>query len=882
MDTIQRLAVEEVYLSLKTHPGGLAPEEAEKRQSAVKEKPDAFKLLLAWTGRVTKQFTNFFALLLWAAAALCFLIERFQPGENMLTLGWTIILVIFINGTFSFVQEYRAEKATLALKNLLPPKTKVLRSGEMAEVLVDFLVEGDIVFLQEGDMVPADIRLVETNDLKVSNATLTGESDVLTRTALPSSAGSLFEADNIVFSGTMVLAGRGKGVVFATGMKSQFGRVSLLTTEIKRSLSPLEQEIARVSRTISLIALIIGSVFFALGLLMGKSVWENLLFAIGILVALVPEGLLPTVTLTLAAGSQRMAKRNALVKKLNSIETLGCTTVICTDKTGTITENNMRVEEVWLLEDSEEISDKAYMVMGLANSMPFSLSDEERTGDPMELALVQSAAEYYRNKAGGFPGVSRLGEFGFTPERKRLTAIYSVDGREGQFAVTKGALEVIPPLCNLSGEETERIEKAAAEMAGQAMRVIALAVKNDQVVREDEAAWEKDMTFLGLVGLADPIRMDVPEAVEMCHNAGIRVMMITGDMPATALAIARRAKIIPVESKPVLLTGKAIDDMSADSLKEALRAPHVVFARMQPEHKLTVVAALQDMGEVVAMTGDGVNDAPALRKSDIGIAMGLRGNDVARETADIVLLDDHFATIVNAVEEGRAVFSNIRKFITYVLSSNTAEIVPFLSYVLLRIPLPLSIIQVIAIDLGTDMLPALALGLEKPRKEAMTKPPRSREERLMNKGLLLRAFVFLGIIEAIAGLAGYFYVMFKGGWQWGEALGQLNPLYLQATTACLAAIVITQMANLFACRSDINSVFRISLKSNPFILLGLAWELGVLLPIIYTKAGQALFRTWPLSMDVWLFLLLFLPVLILADETRKFFARRRLKGPKTA
>jgi sodium/potassium-transporting ATPase subunit alpha len=874
MDTIQRLAVEEVYLSLKTHPGGLSPEEAEKRQSAVREKPDAFKLLLAWTGRVTKQFTHFFAMLLWAAAALCFLIERFQPGENMLTLGWTIILVIFINGTFSFVQEYRAEKATLALKDLLPLKTKVLRSGEMAEVMVDFLVEGDIIFLQEGDMVPADIRLVETYDLKVSNATLTGESDVLTRTALPSSAGSLFEADNIVFSGTLVLAGRGKGVVFATGANSQFGRVSLLTTEIKRSLSPLEQDIARVSRTISIIAISIGAVFFVLGLLMGRSVWENMLFAIGILVALVPEGLLPTVTLTLAAGSQRMVKRNALVKKLNSIETLGCTTVICTDKTGTITENNMRVEEVWLLKDSEEISDKAYMVMGLANSMPFSLSGKERTGDPMELALVQAAAEYYGNKAGGFPGASRMGEFGFTPERKRLTAIYRVDGREEQFAVTKGALEVIPPLCNLTGEETERIEKAAAEMAGQAMRVIALAVKNGK--DSGEVAWEKDMTFLGLVGLADPIRVDVPESVEMCHNAGIRVMMITGDMPATAHAIARRAKIIPGESEPVLLTGNVIDDMSAESLKEALRSPHVVFARMQPEHKLKVVAALQEMGEVVAMTGDGVNDAPALRKSDIGIAMGLRGTDVARETADMVLLDDHFATIVSAVEEGRAVYANIRKFMTYFFASNTPELVPFLSYVLLRIPLPLSIIQIMAIDLGADMLPALALGLEKPHKEAMTRPPRSRNERLLTTGLLLRGYVILGIIEAAAGLAGYFYILFKGGWKWGEHLGQGDHLYLQATTACLAAIIIMQMANLFICRSDMISAFRISLKSNPFILLGLAWELGVLILVVYTLPGNILFRTWPLSLDVWLVLLVFPPLLILADEIRKYFARRQL------
>lgn len=878
MDTIQKLEIEEVYLSQKTHPQGLTPEEVGKRLSAVRKKTGIFEILLARAGSISKQFTHFFALVLWAAAALCFIAEYFQPGENMITLGWAIVAIIFINGTFSFVQEYRAEKATQALKSLLPLKAKVLRSGETTEVLVDFLVEGDIVYLQEGDIVPADIRLVETHELKVSNATLTGESDVLTRTALPSAAVTLFEADNIVFSGTLVLAGRGQGVVFAAGSKSQFGRVSLLTTEVKRTLSPLEQEIEKGSKIISLIALSIGAFFFIIGMLIGQPIWENMLFAIGTIVALVPEGLMPTVTLTLAAGSQRMATRNALVKKLNAIETLGCTTVICTDKTGTITENNMRVEKVWLLNDNEELREKAYTVMGLANSIQFSMTEEDRAGDPMELALVRAAAEYYKNKAGSIPGATRIEEFGFTPERKRMTVVYNLSEGGGQLAVTKGAMEVMPTLCRLTGEQIKHIEEAAAEIAGQAMRVMALAVKTGVEGGADAGAWEDDMTFLGLVGLDDPIRSDVPEAVELCHNAGIRVMMITGDMPATAHAIARRANIVPDESEPVLLTGSAIEEMSSEKIKEALRAPHVVFARMKPEHKLTIVSALQEMGEVVAMTGDGVNDAPALRKSDIGIAMGLRGNDVARETADIVLLDDHFATIVRAVEEGRAVFSNIRKFITYVLSSNTAELVPYLFFVLLRIPLPLQIIQVIAIDLGTDMFPALALGLEKPSHEAMKRPPRSREERLMNTGLLLRAFIFLGMIEAMAGMAGYFYVMYGGGWHWGVQLGFSDPLYLQATTACLAGIVMAQMANLFTCRSDTISTFRLSLKSNLYLFMGLGYEVVILLLIVYTHPGNTIFRTLPITADVWLFMLLAPPVLLLADEIRKIFVRGRKKA----
>lgn len=874
MREIQALPVEQVYERLQTRPDGLNPGEVKERHTPAGEKADALGDIKGWVKKVAKQFTHFFALMLWMAAGLCFFVERFQPGEGMLTLGWTIILVIFINGAFSFTQEFRAEKAAQALKNLLPQRTKVIRAGKESDVLVDDLVEGDVVIVQEGDRVPADIRLVEANGFQVNNATLTGESDVLTRTAGPSRAESVFEADNIAFSGTLALAGRAVGVVFATGSRSQFGRVARLTTGVKKGMSPLEHEIIRVSKTLTVIALALGSVFFVLGLLTGRSVWENLLFAIGILVAVVPEGLLPTVTLTLAVGSLRMAKRNALVKELNSIETLGCTTVICTDKTGTITENKMKVERVWLPEENQSRWDAAYLVMGLSNTLLFPGESGEGAGDPMEVAFIRAAGEYL-DGAGLMPQTQRLDEYGFTPERKRMTVVYKIGGREGSMAATKGAPETVLPLCKLEPEVKERVEKAALEMAGQAMRVLALAYKEgDDRERKGAAFWESEMTFAGLVGLTDPIRPDVPEAVATCRTAGIRVMMITGDAAATARAVAYRAGIIPYGVEPVVLTGKAITEMSGEQLHMQLRSPYVVFARMQPEHKLKVVSELQEMGEVVAMTGDGVNDAPALRKSDIGVAMGLRGTDVARESADMVLLDDHFATIVSAIEEGRAVFANIRKFMTYFFASNVPEIVPFLSYVLLRIPLPLSVIQIMAIDLGTDMLPALALGMEKPRREMMKRPPRSKDERLLTPGLLLRAYTFLGIIEAVAGMSGYFYVLYTGGWQWGEMLSRNDILYLQATTACLTAIILAQVANLFACRSQADSTFRISLKSNPFIFWGVVWIFTVLFLLIFTGPGRTMFRTWPLPADAWLFLLIFPPVLLLLDEGRKWLARR--------
>ncbi|MDI6906911.1 MAG: cation-transporting P-type ATPase, partial [Thermoanaerobacterales bacterium] len=841
LTNIHHLRPEEVYISLRSSPEGLSADLVRERLAVRGRDPYIQSHFAFWAKKVVKQFSHFLAIVLWGAAVLCFGLERFQPGEGMLNLGWAIVLIVSVNGAFSFVQEFRAEKAARALKKILPLKARVVRSGTVAEVPVDDLVEGDVVLLREGDRVPADIRLVETDDLKVNNAVLTGESDVLLRTADASPAESIFDADNIVFSGTLILSGRGTGVVFAAGSRSRFGRVARLTTEITKGSTPLEKEIARASRTTTLIAACLAAVFFALGVAVKRPFLDNVLFAIGILVALIPEGLLPTVTLTLAAGSQRMARRHALVKELSSIETLGCTTVICVDKTGTITQNEMTVKEVWVPDNSEDARQRAYLVMGLANTVsPLWSEGGEMPGDPMEVALLRASSDYLKG-SGDSPKTHLVDMLGFTPERKRLSVLYSPEGREGLFLATKGAPETVLPLGRLTAEEVRRVEKAVLEMSGRAMRVLALARRAVPPGEGREAALlEREMEFVGLVGLIDPIRPEVPEAVARCHTAGIRVMMITGDGAATARAIAAEAGLVPADGEPVtVLTGDIVDGMGSEELKNALRAKHVVFARMQPEHKLRVVTALQEKGEIVAMTGDGVNDAPALRKADIGIAMGLRGTDVARESANLVLLDDHFATIVNVIEEGRAVFANIRKFVTYILSSNIPELVPFLAHVLLRIPLPLSIIQIMAIDLGTDMLPALALGLEKPRPEMMNRPPRSRHEPLLTRGLLLRAYGFLGVIEAAAGMAGYFYVLHRGGWHWGQHLAQANVLYLQATTACLSAIVFAQVGNLFACRSAADSTFRIPLN-NPAILWGLVWELGILALVACTGPGRAL------------------------------------------
>ncbi|MDI6791199.1 MAG: HAD-IC family P-type ATPase, partial [Thermodesulfobacteriota bacterium] len=431
----------------------------------------------------------------------------------------------------------------------------------------------------------------------------------------------------------------------------------------------------------------------------------------------------------------------------------------------------------------------------------------------------------------------------------------------------------------------ENLKKEAMDayhsLTDMGLRVLAFAYKEIeksskfkvQSSKNKDTVLEKDMIFVGLIGLEDPPRPEVPEALERCHAAGIKVVMITGDGSRTALAIAREIGL--VKGNPVVIEGHEFERMGDRELREKLTEKEIVFARMTPKHKMRVVSILKEEGERVAVTGDGVNDAPALKKADIGIAMGISGTDVAKEAADMILLDDNFATIVNAVEEGRAVYENIRKFISYIFSSNVPEIVPYLAYVLFRIPLPLTIMQILAVDLGTDMLPALALGAEKPSREVMRQPPRSPDERLLNLKLLGRAYLFLGPIEAAAGLFGFFYVLNTGGWKWGEMLAANHPLYMQATTACLTAIIITQAANIFACRSFRESVFRIGFFSNKLIFVGIASELVLQLFIVYHPWGNKIFSTYPISINIWLALIPFAFILFAAEELRKIMASRR-------
>ncbi|MBM4146552.1 MAG: cation-transporting P-type ATPase [Nitrospira sp.] len=882
---IQSLSEAEVLRTLVTSDKGLSHEDAQRRLNEyglneikdVRKKPLYLKLV--------SQFIHFLAILLWIAAALSFLSDYLHPGESMFTLGFAIIAVIFINAVFTFIQENRAEKAVEALKKMLPFYVKVFRDGNEKEIHAREVVPGDVFLLNEGDKIPADSRLIDASELKVNNAPLTGESEPVLRDPRAFD-GELIESANILFAGTTVISGSGKAVAFATGMTTEFGRIAHLTSAVEAGRSPLQKEITRATRLVATIASAVGLTFFVLGFLIGRNFWDNFIFAIGITVALIPEGMLPTMTLSLAMGSQRMAKRKALIKTLTSVETLGAVTVICTDKTGTLTQNKMAVTKLWVndkivdVKDLYLYKDKIYELLRIAshcNNARFM--DGQYKGEPTEVALLKAVRE-----ALGDLKSERIKEIPFDSERKRMTTVNLIEGKV--FVFTKGATEGLLPLCShllMNGEKApadedlrKNVIDASHAMMDMGLRVLSFAFREIESINNISmvkgADIENNMVFAGLIGLEDPPRPEVPEAIKKCTEAGIKVIMITGDGSRTAGSIAREIGLI--KGAPVVVEGHGFNQMSDTELRAKLLEKEVIFARMTPKDKMRIVSILKDEGEIVAVTGDGVNDAPALKKADIGIAMGMSGADVAKEASDMILLDDNFATIVNAVEEGRTVYENIRKFITYIFASNIPEAVPYLAYILFKIPLPLTIIQILAVDLGTDMLPALALGAEKPTPGVMKKPPRKLGEKLLDMPVITRAYLFLGPIEAIACMFGFFWVLNNGGWIWGVMLHPNDMLYLQATTACFTAIIITQTANVFACRSSKESVFSIGIFSNRLIFYGIMAELLLQMFIVYHPFGNRIFGTAPLGPDVWLILIPFSILLLAAEELRKVYVRK--------
>ena len=969
---IWTLPIEQVYQSLATSVQGLTASEADLRlhQFGPNQLPEPAHRAL-WL-RFTDQLTHFMALLLWVAGILAFI-------SHTPALGWAIWSVIWINAIFSFWQEFRAEQALAALKNVLPNQVRVYRQGDLVQISSVELVRGDVMQLEEGDRISADARLVSAESLYLDLSVLTGESlpvsrnphPVRPRETLAVRSGKPLdyqgeqplqetlhpaEVSNLVLAGATVSSGRGTAVVYATGTQTEFGQVARLTTGVKREPSTLEVEVSHIVRVITVIAVTMGGVVFILtSLLVGMELRESFIFAIGIIVALVPEGLLPTVTLSLAIGVQRMAKRNALVRRLSAVETLSAVTVICTDKTGTLTNNEMTVRYLWLppmageapgdrpdstdllpgqirvtgsgydptagqihLPPNSPLAWKANLLLtGAAlcsNARLIHLTTPSRwqeMGDPTEAALMVVAAKAGLNLEHLQQRYPRQREIPFDSRRRMMTVVLNWPGYDcpsPQFqggslmAFTKGApLEVVRHcqtilrdgmVEDLSPQAWQEVVNANDVLSRQGFRVLGLAARSGGEELRDRKAQdlEQGLTFIGLVAMFDPPRPEVPGAIAQCHQAGIRVTMVTGDYGLTAEAIATQIGLLtsqPDSHEPVrVITGETMGHLSDAQLQQMVKyRSRLVFARMAPEHKLRLVEAYKATGAVVAVTGDGVNDAPALRSAHIGIAMGLNGTDVAREASDIVLTDDNFATIVAAIEQGRTVYRNIRKFITYILASNVAEMVPFLAMVALKIPPALVIMQVLAIDLGTDMVPALALGAEAAEMGMMEQPSRRKHQPLMDTGLLCRAFLWLGVIEAVLGMVAFFWVWYSQGYDLvalqavtasllsHSAPASLVAIYAQSTTLTLAAIVAGQSANVLACRSETGSIGRLGLFSNPLIWGGILFEWILIAAIVSLPPLQSIFFTAPLKPGQWAILLLCPPILLGLEEGRKEIAR---------
>ena len=833
-----------------------------------------------------EQFTGTMVIVLIVAAVVSLAL-----GEYVEAIA--ILVIVILNALLGFTQEYRAEKAMAALKQLSSPNVQVKRDGQVLKLPARDLVAGDIVTLEAGNLVSVDGRLLESANLRVQEAALTGESVPVDKAIAIIAEGvtALGDRRNMAYMGTAVSYGRGTMVVTATGMRTELGRLAGLLQSVKREPTPLQRHLEQLGKGLAIAALALVAVVVALGLLRGEELRLMLLTALALAVAVVPEGLATVATITLALGAQRMLKRQALIRMLPAVETLGSVTVICSDKTGTLTQNRMTVtaldvadhqlEFAALIEGSRAAAPPELTVLlagaALCNDAALAKPDAVATiGDPTEAALIVAADQIGLSKPALETRFPRVSELPFDSDRKRMTTVHRVteDGElpggwplEGSAhtAFTKGATDGLLTVCSqvlvggatvaLSDEWRKRITDAQDNLAGRQMRVLGLAYRQFTVIPSD-ADLERDLIFVGVIGMIDPLRPEAAEAIKTCVTAGIRTVMITGDHPLTAGVIARE---LGIGANAQVLTGQDLQGISPEDLSSRVRDVSV-YARVSPEDKLRIVEALQKSGELVAMTGDGVNDAPAIKKADIGVAMGVTGTDVAREASAMVLLDDNFATIVAAVKEGRVIFDNIRKFIKYALTGNVGEILTMLVSPLLGMPLPLLPLQILWINLVTDGLPGLALGLEPAEPDTMQRPPHPPKESLFAQGLG-RHIAWVGVlIGAVSLVTGYIY--------WRNDAPQWQ-------TMVFTTLSLSQMAHVLAIRSSRESLFTQGLLSNKTLLGAVLLTIALQMAVIYLPPLQTVFHTQALALSDLGIAFGASMIVFCAVELEKLFIRRR-------
>ncbi|KAJ9583275.1 hypothetical protein L9F63_022380 [Diploptera punctata] len=901
-----------------------------------------------------------FSILLWIGASLCILAyviqcntEEDAPMDN-LYLGVVLISVVVVTGIFSFYQESKSARIMESFKHMMPQYATVIRDGQTCVIPVEKLVVGDVVNMKFGDRIPADIRIVEARGFKVDNSALTGESEPQIRTAEFTNDNPL-ESKNLAFFSTNAVEGTARGVVVSCGDHTAMGRVAGLTTSLHARKTPIAKELRHFIHLITCFALFLGITFFLITLLLGYSWLEAVLFLIGIIVANVPEGLLATVTVCLSLTAKRMASKNCLVKNLEAVETLGSTSTICSDKTGTLTQNRMTVTHIWLdnkilevkIMKKRHVSEFMFSVLircaALCSCAEFKpgqgnvpVSERSVNGDASEAAIIK----FVENATGKLSilrsNYKKVCEMPFSSTTKLQISVHE-DGKS-HLVVMKGAPERILECCDsvllndkitpITQEFIALCEEACLTLGELGERMIGFCdfcLTNYPIgfkFNSDKPNFPTTgFRFIGLISMVDPPREAVPYAVQKCRSAGIKIIMVTGDHPTTAKAIARKVGIIspnsetvedvarrlkvPVSSvdprmaKAAVIHGSDIRDMSLYQLDEILsHYSEIVFARTSPSQKLSIVEGCQRLGNVVAVTGDGVNDSPALKKADIGIAMGISGSDVSKQAADMILLDDNFASIVTGVEEGRLIYDNLKKSITYVLASNVPEIVPFLAFVLFDLPLPLGVVAILCIDLGTDMVPAISLAYEKPEADIMRRPPRDPlHDRLVNGRMLFLAYGQIGVIQTAAGFFSYFVIMAEHGFfprrlvglrrEWDSPVvedledcygqewtyAERKELEYTCHTAFFVAIVVVQWACLICCKTRRNSILRQGM-TNSFLNFALVFETIVAVFLSYTPGMQKALRMQPLKLHWWFLALPWAIIIVLYDETRRYFIRK--------
>jgi len=889
---------------------GLSQEEAARRleqfgpnELAEKPRPSMWALLLS-------QFNNFLIIILLVASVISILLGEFIDAG-------AIIAIVILNAVLGVIQESKAEEALAALKKMAAPEAHVIRDGHLISIPAREVVPGDLVVLETGNYVPADVRLVESANLRIEEASLTGESVPAKKDAraiLPADA-PLGDRQNMAFMGTLVTYGRGRGIVVATGMQTQIGRIAAMIQEVEEEATPLQQKLDQLGRWLGIAALVICGVIFLAGVLRGISVLEMFMTAVSLAIAAVPEGLPAVVTICLALGMQRMIQRHALIRRLPAVETLGSATVICSDKTGTLTQNEMTVVQVWadntllnvtgegyrpegeFMDRSEVVDPRGYPAVDLllrgmllcndARLEAVEASDNggrpswRIAGDPTEGALVVLAAKagYWKDEMERLQ--PRLAEIPFDSGRKRMTTIHPNE-RGKYIAFVKGAPDIVlqhathiyvdGTVRELTDFDRERILEVNASLASNALRVLALAYRElDELPAEPTPELvEKDLVFVGLVGMIDPARAEVRDAIRVARQAGIRPVMITGDYPNTAVAIAKDLNLLRPQGK--VLTGAELDRISDEELVRIVEDVDV-FARVSPEHKMRIVEALRQRGHIVSMTGDGVNDAPALKRADIGVAMGITGTDVSKQTADMVLTDDNFASIVAAVEEGRIIYSNIRKFVFFLLSCNVGEILVIFLATIAGLPLPLTAIQLLMLNLLTDGAPALALGVERGDPDTMERPPRPVNEPVINKEMLI------GIaVQAVAITAATLTAFLIGLRAFPDNLAG-------AQTMAFATLSLSELFRAYTSRSERYSVFAIGIFSNKYMQYAFLTSLAILLAIIYVPVLDPIFDTAFLGWEHWAEILPLVLIPAVAAEITKWFLRqgdRRRRQPAQA